>query len=87
MYTNSDNIDIRIGKETDEIIGKLFKSLLERYQKGLEENMKGSEFVYDSINLLHYKLDKISLNRGRFEWLKKIKAKRNPMNKKDDNCF
>ena len=87
MYTNSDNIDIRIGNETDEIIGKLFKSLLERYQKGLEENMKGSEFVYDSINLLHYKLDKISLNRGRFEWLKKTKAKRNPMNKKDDNCF
>ena len=26
--------------------------------------MKGSEFVYNSIDLLHYKPPKISLNRG-----------------------
>ena len=26
--------------------------------------MKGSEFVFDSVDLLHYKLHKISLNRG-----------------------
>ena len=32
MHTNSDNIVIMIGYETDEIIKKLFKSLLERYQ-------------------------------------------------------
>ena len=37
MYTNSDNIDIMIGNETDEIIEKLFKSLLERYHEGLEK--------------------------------------------------
>ena len=35
-----------------------------RYQKGLEESMRGSKFVYDSINSLHYRLHKISLNRG-----------------------
>ena len=75
MYTNSDNIDIVIGNETDEIIEKLFKSLLERYQEGLEEKMKESEFVYDSIDLLHYKFHKIRLNRGRSyidspKWLK-----------------
>ena len=45
-------------------IEELFESLLERYQEGLEEKMKGSEFVYDSTDLLHYKLHKISLNRG-----------------------
>ena len=33
MYTDSDNIDIMIGSETDEIIEKLFESLLEIYQK------------------------------------------------------
>ena len=26
--------------------------------------MKGSEFVFDSVDLLEYKLNKISLNRG-----------------------
>ena len=64
MYTNSGNIDIIIGYEMDQIIEELFNSLLRRYQKGLEEKMKGSEFVYDSIDLLHYKLHKIILNRG-----------------------
>ena len=57
MYTNSDNIDIMIGNETNEIIEELFESLLQRYQKDLEEKMRGSEFVYDSINLLHYYID------------------------------
>ena len=40
MYTNSDNIVIMIGYETDEIIEKPFKSLSERYQQGLEEKMR-----------------------------------------------
>ena len=64
MYTNSDNIDIFIGSETDEIIEELFDSLLERYQKGLEEKMRGSELFYDSVDLSNYKLHKISVNRG-----------------------
>ena len=38
--------------------------------------MKGIEFAYDSIDLLHYKLHKINLNHGgafidSSEWLKK----------------
>ena len=53
-----------------EIVQKLFDSLLQRYQKGLEEKMKGSEFVVvvvvvvDSVDLLHYKCHRISLNCG-----------------------
>ena len=46
------------------IIEELFNFPLQRYQKGLEEKMIGSEFVYDSIDLLYYKLHRISLNRG-----------------------
>ena len=45
--------------ETDEIIEKHFESLLQKYQEGLEEKMEVSEFVFDSIDLLHYKLPKI----------------------------
>ena len=37
MLTRSDNIKIMMGSETDEIFGELFKSLQQRYQKGLEE--------------------------------------------------
>ena len=39
-----------IGYETDEIIKKLFESLLERYQQGLEEKTReGSGYVFDSL--------------------------------------
>ena len=52
-----------ISSETDEIIEKLFKSLLQRYQEGLEELMKRSEFIFDSVNLFHYYLQKTRLQR------------------------
>ena len=37
MYTNSDNIEIKMGNETDEIIENFFKYLLQRYQERSEE--------------------------------------------------
>ena len=38
-HTKSDNIEIMMGSETDDIINKLFKSFLQKYQEGLEESM------------------------------------------------
>ena len=77
--------------KTNEIIKELFESPLQRYQEGLEESMRGSKFVFDIIDLLCYKLYKISLNRGGLyidspEWLKNKKTAINPKNN-DDNCF
>ena len=90
MCTNSDNIDIIIGYEIDQITEELFNSLLQRYQKGYEGKMRGSEFVY-GIDLFYYKLHKISLNRGQSyidspKWLKNKKSTINPKNN-DNNCF
>ena len=90
MHTKSDNTYILMGYETDEIIEELFKSLLQRYQ-GLEESIKGSEFIFDSVDLLEYKLNKISPNRGGSyidspKWIKNKKATINPENN-DDNSF
>ena len=65
MYTKSDNVNILIGSDTNNVIEELFKSTLERYQSVLEESMRGSEFVVDCVNELHYKLHKVDLNRGR----------------------
>ena len=61
-HSKSNNIEIMIGNETNETIKELFHSLLQIYQKDLEEPMKGSEFVVASVDLLHYKCHKISLN-------------------------
>ena len=64
--------------ETDEIIEQPFKSILQRYQKGLEESMRRSEFVFDSVNSLYYKFNKISLNKGKssIDFSKWLKIKR-----------
>ena len=77
--------------ETDEIIEELFKSLLQRCQEGLEQSMEGSEFIFDSVDVLYYDLNKISLNIGGSyidspEWLKNKKATINPKNN-DSKCF
>ena len=91
MHTKSNNIEIMIGSDTDEVIEELFKSLLRIYQKNLEEKISGSEFVFDGVNALYYDLNKISLNRGELyidspEWIKNKKATINPKND-DDKCF
>ena len=79
MHSKSDNIEIMMGSETDEIIEDLFDSFLQRYKKRLVESIKGSEFVFDGVDSLYYKLHKINLKRGGSyidspEWLKNKKA-------------
>ena len=37
MHTKSDNMEIMIGSEINEVIKELFKSFLQRYQEGLRE--------------------------------------------------
>ena len=69
-----------MGDEADEIVKKIFESLFQRYQEGLEESMKGNEFVFDNVDLLEYKLNKIVLHRGESyidssKWLKNKKKK------------
>ena len=61
MYSKSNNIQIMIGYEADEITEELFESFWQIYQ---EEGMKGSEFIFDSVHPLHYKPRKISLSRS-----------------------
>ena len=58
MHTKSNNVEIMMGSETDEIIEELFESFLQKYQEGLEESMRGSDFVYDSIDALSIILTK-----------------------------
>ena len=79
MHTKSDNTEIMTGSDTNEVIEELFKSFLQRYQEGLQEKMRGSEFEFDGVNLLYYDFNKISLNRGGsyIESAKWIKNKKN----------
>ena len=91
MHSKSDNIEIMIGNETDEVIEELFDFLLQKYKKDLAESMKESEYIFDSVDLLYYKLNEISLNRselhiGSPKWLKNKKSTIKPKNN-GPKCF
>ena len=91
MHSKSDNVKIMMDFDTNEIIKKLFDSILQRYQKGLEESMKGSDFVFDYVESLNEIFHKIDLKRCASyietpEWIKNKKETINVENE-DDKCF
>ena len=79
------------GSNTNEIIRDLFNSILRRYQGGLHQSMRGSEFVFDYVESLNYIFYKVDLKRSESyietpEWLKDKGATINCQND-DDKCF
>ena len=81
-----------MGSQTEKIIEEVFKSFFQKYQEGLEESVKGSQFIFDNVDSLCYHFQKASVGRtgGSYidspKWLKNKKAAINP---KDNNskCF
>ena len=63
IHSKTNNIETMISNEANQII-KLSELLLNRFQLALEESMKDSYFVYDRIDGMHYKCNKMSLNRS-----------------------
>ena len=91
MYTRSNNIEIMFGDDNDDIIEQIFESLLKKYEENFQNEMIGSEFVFDGVNFLYYDFNKTTINRGGSyiespKWLKDKKSTINPKNN-DDKCF
>ena len=80
LHTKINNIEIMMGNETDEIIDELFETFSQNYQKDLEESTRGSKLNFDSVDLLYYNLQKVSLNEKESsyidssKWLKDKKS-------------
>ena len=53
MHSNSDDTEVLIGNNTDGVISRFFHSLLHRCQIGVEESVKGCDFVFDHVDGLH----------------------------------
>lgn len=64
MQCKSDNIKIMIGNNRNKIINELLTLLLHTYQMRLWKSMKGINFVFDHVDGLYYKCNKVSLNGG-----------------------
>ena len=64
IFVWSNNEEIRLGNETDDIIKGLINSFLNNYQKEEIILRNGSNFVFESVDLLSYHIHKTSLKRG-----------------------
>ena len=76
MYSTSNNIKLTSYNDVNEVVNKLFESLLSRYQDNLETLMRQRDFICDSVQLMYYKCLKISFKRsGSYidspDWLRK----------------
>ena len=91
IFVASDNEEIRLGNETDDIIKGLINSFLNKYQNEKIILRNGSNFVFESIGLLSYQIHKTILRRGNSyikspEWIANKKATINPKNE-ENRCF
>ena len=87
-YAWSDNVSIMQGENTNAIIREIFRYFLHNYQQELKI-IKGSNFVFQSVDLMDYKLHRVLLNRGASnikspKRLENKKAVINPKNGNDD---
>ena len=64
MFWTSDNIKFGSYSDVNEVGIEIFESLLRRYQNTLEVSMRGSEFIFIAVQLLHYKCHKVNFKRG-----------------------
>ena len=91
IFVWSDNEEIRLGNETDDIIKGRINSFLNNYQKEETIFRNGSNFVFESVDLLSYHIHKTSLKKGKSymkspEWVVNKRAAINPKNG-DNKCF
>ena len=55
MHSASDNIKFTPYNDANEVVNELFESLRSKYQDNLEISMRGSDFIFDSVQLIYYK--------------------------------
>ena len=82
-----------MGSDTNDIIDKLFDTILQRFQEVREtSNERGSEFIHKSVGLLYYYFHKTDMKRVRsyiesHEWLINKGATINLKNEKGNKYF
>ena len=77
MDSKSDNIEFMLYDNANEVLNGLFESLL------LKTLVRGINFIFNSLKLLHYQYRKTNFTRlrsyiGSLDWIKKKKATINP---------
>ena len=81
-----------MGRETNDVIDRLFNTTLKRFQQAIKTSIKGSEFAHESVGLLNYYFMKIDIRRAESyimspDWIVNKKPKMNPKNERENKCF
>ena len=63
MHSNSISMKYTSYNDANEVVYELFMSLRSKYQENLEKSMKGSDFIFDSVQLLYYKCHTVNFKR------------------------
>ena len=93
MHSKSKAVEVFIGSNTEDVIDRLFNTLLQNFQSAHKaSNERGSEFIPDIVKVLYYEFHKIDIIRAESyivspDWITNKKATRNPKNEKDNQCF
>ena len=60
MQSESNNIKFTSYNDANEVGDKVFESLRSRYQGKLETSMRGSDFIFDLVQLMYEKCHKVN---------------------------
>ena len=65
VYSASDNIEIFMGSDTNEVIDRPCNTMLQRFQKVRETSFeRESEFIFENADLLYYLFHKVDMKRS-----------------------
>ena len=64
MHSKSNKTGFMTYDNVNDVVDGFFKSLVSKYQIGLETSMRGYNFIFNSVQQLYYKCHKINFKRG-----------------------
>ena len=88
IYSAREPVEIFMGSDTEDVIDKLFNTILQRFQQAQEtSNDNGIEFIPESLGLLYYYFQRINIRGAESyimspNWVVNKKATINPKNEK-----
>ena len=91
MHSKGNNTEFMTYVNANYVVDERFEPLLLIYQIDLQTSMRGSNFIFNSVQLFYYKRNKINFKHGgsyieSLDWIKNKKATINLKNI-DDKCF
>ena len=92
FHVKSDNVEIRLDNDTSNITNELIETFLSNYQKEEQILRNGSNYTFESVDMLGIHFHDIKLKRGKSyiespKWLADKKATINLKNIKDNKRF